>query len=101
MASRYSVDASLLWMKWRTALYHLWLRRAVNLRMKGALRDEWMQLAARCFYGEGAKPVSLPYELIRHQPGLAITWHRESRARARQKLCVAGNALLDDPLFRK
>jgi len=101
VASAYSVEASVLLGKWGKALYQLFLRRAVQLKCHGALRVEWLDLAARCYYGTVSKRRSLWREVLRQQPGALRTWRMERVVRARQKICVCGNALLDDALFRK
>ena len=101
LAVQYSSDASRLWTRWKKTLYHLWLRRAIKLKMEGTLQPEWVQLAAQRYYGELNGETSLVREILRHQPSALVTWWKERGARSRQRLCVSGSALLDAPLFRK
>lgn len=100
LAAKNSTEAARLWTRYRKPLYALWLRRALALKRTGLLNDAWLQKAADAFYGRDRKnPVSLWSEITRHV--LDIAWYglKESQARRRQWLGVAGLAQLKHPFF--
>lgn len=98
-AAGLSSHSTVLWMRWRRALYCLWLRRAVKLARAGMLRDDWLQVAALAFYGRGCSRVSLWTEVARHAAGIAWFGMQESAARRRQLFVVSGLALVQHPFF--
>ncbi len=101
VASRYSGTAAQLWLRWRDALYGLWLTRAARLQVGGRFRNEWLQIAAHAYYGGCHSRVSLGVELVRHGCGLPATCWWERHSRRQQVFCVSGLAAIQDPLFRR
>jgi glycosyltransferase involved in cell wall biosynthesis len=99
-AARYSGSAAERWAQWREPLYHRWLFRALALRARGELSDEWLQQGAAAFYDNRRAGVSLWSEVAKHGAGALITRRRESKASRSQRFQVAGLALVDDPMFR-
>ena len=95
-----SEAAAALWARWRKALYHRWLLRALTLRARGELKEEWLQQGAAAFYGVQTPRVSLWSEAIRHGPGALLTRRRERGATRAQRFPVAGLAQVNDPAFR-
>jgi len=98
-AARYSPLAAEEWSRWGLTLYRLWLMRALTLRKKGALRQEWLDTAGAAFYGEGGGR-SLLVEICRHGPGMALAALKQRKAVKHQSFRVAGLAEIDDPLFQ-
>jgi glycosyltransferase involved in cell wall biosynthesis len=100
VAARFSGWAAVLWSRWRRALYHRWILRALKLRVQGRLDDQWLQQGAAAFCSHKGSRVSLWSEAIRHVPGALITRLSEGRAVRLQRFPVAGIAQVNDPLFR-
>jgi glycosyltransferase involved in cell wall biosynthesis len=98
-AAQYSQWAALSWSRRGRALYRQWLRRAAELNRRGALKDEWLQLAAHAYYGARGRRVSLWVELARHSVGLVLAYARHRQATQRQSFVVAGLAEINDPIF--
>ncbi|HSH92604.1 MAG TPA: glycosyltransferase [Roseimicrobium sp.] len=99
-AGAYSEIARRLWEKWGRALYALWLRRSVKLRMSGQLQPRWVELGARAMHAGFENPPSWWREVIRCAPEMLRYSLAESRARKSQSFYVAGLAMVDDPVFR-
>lgn len=99
--SAHSPICAVLWTRWRTPLYHLWLRRAWTLWKNHALDPQWLQIGARAYYGLNCSTVSLLTEVVRHGVGLICTSLREAQMRRNQIFHTNGLAQIDDPLFRK
>jgi glycosyltransferase involved in cell wall biosynthesis len=93
--------AAELWARWRKTLYCAWLNRAANLWRAGLLRQDWLDLAARAYYGKNAGHAFLVWELARHGLGSTLTWATERRFMQTQSLRVCGVAQLDDPVFHR
>jgi glycosyltransferase involved in cell wall biosynthesis len=100
-ATEFSFPACELWARWRRSLYALWLRRAWTLARTGTLRDSWLQVGARAYYGPGRGPVGLWCELARHAPSLVKASFEERSAKRRQLVPVSGLAQIDLPRFRR
>jgi glycosyltransferase involved in cell wall biosynthesis len=98
-AAQFSPLAAKLWSQWRKTLYRLWLFRAFNLQREGGLKMEWLQLAARAFYGVNKSDVSLFGELCKHSLGIAFAGKNERRAISKQSFHVSGLAQINDPVF--
>jgi len=98
--ARFSGFSAQLWAQWRKALYHRWLLRALTLRVRGKLNDEWLQQGAVAFYGNKKSRVSLWAEAVKHGPGALVSHLREQRALRSQRFPTAGLASVDDPAFR-
>jgi glycosyltransferase involved in cell wall biosynthesis len=98
-AAQFSPLAARLWSRWRKTLYRLWLFRAFNLQREGGLKMEWLQLAARAFYGVNKNDVSLFGELCKHGLNIAVSGWRERRCIHRQAFRVIGIAQINDPVF--
>jgi hypothetical protein len=98
-AATFSLLAAGLWQEWRSVLYALWLRRAVNLKRRGILRPEWWCQAARAYHGKNSGGKSLFIELSLHMDDVCVTSWRESRAKKKQLFEVSGMAQMNDPLF--
>jgi glycosyltransferase involved in cell wall biosynthesis len=99
-AAQFSEWAALHWARWGRTLYWRWLRQAAALKSRGAMTDEWVQLAAHAYYGARGRRVSLWAELARHSVGLVVADIRHRRAQQRQSFTVSGLAQIDDPIFR-
>lgn len=99
-AAQFSQWAALSWARWGRTLYWLWLRRAAALKTRGALKEEWVQLAAHAYYGARGRRVWFWSELAKHAVGLAVTDLMHRRAQKRQRFAGISLALIDDPIFR-
>jgi glycosyltransferase involved in cell wall biosynthesis len=82
-ASRYSQMALHVWKRNRTALYRLWLRRAIPLALRGQLRTEWLVHGSQAYYG---CPKALPFwlEVAKHAFGIVHATLTETRERPHQ-----------------
>ena len=98
-AAQYSQWAATSWSRWGRTLYRQWLRRAAELNTRGALKDEWLQLAAHAYYGAKGRRVALWTELAKHSVGLILAYAKHRQVRKRQSFIVAGLAEIGDPLF--
>ena len=98
--ARFSGWAAVLWSQWRKPLYHRWILRALKLRVRGELKDDWLQQGAAAFYGNARSRVSLWSETFRHGPGALITRLGERKACRTQRFPVAGLAQINDLVFR-
>jgi glycosyltransferase involved in cell wall biosynthesis len=99
VAAQFSPLAAKFWSKWRKTLYQLWLFRAFNLQREGLLQPQWLQLAARAYYGPDKNGVSLFRELCKHGCGIPFTGLKERLAIKRQSFRVVGIAGINDPVF--
>jgi len=100
-AAQFSPEAGLLWARWRRALYALWLSRSARLYLRGLLRDEWLQMGARAYYGHRSNRVFLGVELARHAFSILKYFIAEQVVVRRQLFRVSGLALVDNPVFSK
>ena len=98
--ARFSGFAGQLWAQWGKALYHRWLLRALTLRARGKLNDEWLRQGAAAFYGNKRSRVTLWSEAMKHGTGALITRLKERKAFRSQRFPVAGLAQVNDPVFR-
>jgi hypothetical protein len=98
-AASFSLLAADLWQRWRSVLYALWLRRALNLKRRGMLRPEWCRQAARAYYGKNSGKASLLTELCLHLDQICMTTWKENRAKRQQRFEVCGIAHMNDPVF--
>jgi hypothetical protein len=92
--------AAEVWERWGHALYCLWLRRALALRRRGALRSDWMRWGSEAWKGFCGSEEGIWREVALHAPGMLLQTLKEQRARRRQSFPVSGLAQVDDPLFR-
>jgi glycosyltransferase involved in cell wall biosynthesis len=99
-AAYYSQLAADAWSQWGSTLYHLWLSRALKLRLQGALRQEWLDLAGEAYYGGRARRLNLLTECCRHGRGVALATLRQRQAVKKQSFRVSGLAEIDDPVFK-
>ena len=99
-AARFSLGAACCWLQWKAALYCLWLRRALRLRARRELQDEWRQVGLTAYYGGSARPSSLLAQVVGHSLGILQAAAKESRARKQQTFAVSGLAQINDPIFR-
>jgi glycosyltransferase involved in cell wall biosynthesis len=76
-ATQYSQLAADEWLRWGPTLYRLWLWRAFKLQLKGALRQEWLDVASEAYYGRRPRHLSLRREFCRHGPGVAFAVLRQ------------------------
>jgi len=100
LAAKSSPETDRLWSRYRKPLYTLWLRRALVLKRAGLLNDSWLQTAAKAYYGhDRTNPVSFSGEIAGH--AFEIAWYglKESLARRRQWMPVAGLAQMDHYFF--
>jgi glycosyltransferase involved in cell wall biosynthesis len=98
-AAQFSPLAARLWSRWRKTLYRLWLFRAFNLQREGGLKPDWLQLAARAFYGANKNHASLFREFCKHGLGVALAGQKERSAIQKQSFRVSGLAQINDPVF--
>jgi glycosyltransferase involved in cell wall biosynthesis len=99
-AAQFSHFAAELWGRWRKTLYCAWLIRATGLWRSGALRQEWLDLAARAYYGRNTNHTNLVWELAKHEFKVPFTWAKEKQFLQRQFFRVSGIAQVDDPVFQ-
>jgi hypothetical protein len=99
-SARTSPWAAVLWKQWRKPLYHRWLLRALTLRARSQLNQEWLLQGAVAFHGKTLPQASLWSEAARHGAGALLTRLRERKASRSQRFPVAGLAQIDDPVFR-
>ncbi len=88
------------WSRWGRILYWRWLRQAAALKSRGALRPDWLQVAAQAYYGGKGKQVSFWVEMAKHCVGVLAAECNHRRAAKRQSFTVSGLAQIDDPIFR-
>lgn len=100
-AAQFSDQAALIWLRWKTPLYAMWLRRALALAKEGALKDDWLQLGAAAYYGPAANRVNLVSESIRHSVAIMRCGIQASKAARHQRFVVSGLASVDHPFFRR
>ena len=99
-AARFSGFAAQLWARWHKALYYRWLLRALTLRTRGELHDEWLQQGAAAFYNNRKSQVCLWLEAARHGPGALASHLCERSVLRSQRFPMAGLARIGDPVFR-
>jgi glycosyltransferase involved in cell wall biosynthesis len=96
----FSATAKEVWTQWRIRLYTIWLRRAIQLRFRDQLSDEWTRLAMTAFYGDAPKQCSLATELAKHAGAIVLASLRDRSVRRKISFPVAGLAEINDPAFR-
>jgi hypothetical protein len=74
--------------------------RALKLRARGELKDDWLRQGAAAFYGNKGSRVALWSEVIRHAPEALINRRGERNAARSQRFPVPGIAQVNDPVFR-
>ena len=100
-AEAISTMAASFWVRWRSPLYALWLRRALKLYRMRRLETDWMIVGARAFYGSVKDAPSIHRECARHAWSIILATFRETRARKRNGFEVSGLAQIEHPLFQK
>jgi glycosyltransferase involved in cell wall biosynthesis len=98
--TRFSAWAAVLWSRWRKALYHRWILRALKLRARGELKEDWLLPGAAAFHGNGESKGSLWWESVRHAPGALIARRGEQNTNRSLQFPVSGLAQINDPIFR-
>jgi len=97
--AHFSAQASELWVRWRKALYSRWILRALTLRARGELRQEWLDQGAAAFYHNQKARISVWAEVLKHGAGAWANRLKEQKAAQAQRFPVAGLAQVDDPVF--
>lgn len=100
-AAQFSPEARELWNQWGTALYALWLRRALALSRTNALNEDWVRAGDHAYHGVRSHRPRLWVELLRHGGLLLRLSWRERRLREKQSLPVSGLSLIDHPVYRR
>jgi len=98
-AADLSAHARSVWLRWRRALYALWLRRAWVLRRHNGTKAA-VRTAQETFAPARGRAAGLGSELVRHAPEILWFGMCEARARRRQRFGVSGLAQIDHQLFR-
>lgn len=95
-----SMESAQLWTRWRTPLYALWLRRALQVKRQGTLQDKFLQLGAVAFYGRSHGRVNLWIEALRHSFNILRYGAQENAARRQQFGQPSGLGLIKHPFFQ-
>ena len=95
-----SLTARAAWNRWCRPLYALWLRRALQMNLKGQLEDEWLRLGVNALYGLTTAKPRLLKEIALHAGDIVAASLRDRRIRRGLSFPVSGLAEINDPAFR-